>query len=240
MNNLSRGTWLALAVVVAVPATVAIAKTDRTGWQMTPETRSRLEDGRLAMVKAALQLNADQEKLWAPVELQVRDTFKAREEKRAERIKRREERKAEKDGGEQKRADLAERFTKMSQRMSERADRGRRSRPHSVRSTRPFPMNRRTCCVLCCISFHPALEWATAAIVGLRAAGVQAVRDITTGAAATTMVKARRVCRTKVRTTKALPPLRPSPTRRAEANRITSRFSPTGRARMPGLFLRAL
>jgi hypothetical protein len=123
MNNLSRGTWLALAAVVAIPATVAIAKTDRAGWRMTPETRSRLEDGRLAMVKAALQLNADQEKLWAPVESQVRDTFKAREEKRAERIKRREERKAEKDGGEHKRGNLAERFTKMSQRMSDRADR---------------------------------------------------------------------------------------------------------------------
>jgi hypothetical protein len=91
---------------------------------MTPETRSRLEEGRLAMVKAALQLNADQEKLWAPVEAQVRDAFKAREDKRAEWQKNREERKAEKSGQEaEKRPDLADRFERMSTRLSERADR---------------------------------------------------------------------------------------------------------------------
>lgn len=125
MKNLSRGTWLALAAAAAVPATVAIAATgDRAGWQMTPETRSRLQEGRLAMVKAALQLNGDQEKLWAPVETQVRDTFKAREEHRAEWKKKMEEREADKTAGaEQKRPDLADRFQKMSQRMSERADR---------------------------------------------------------------------------------------------------------------------
>jgi hypothetical protein len=125
MNNFSRGTWLALAAIAAVPATVAIAKTtDGAGWRMTPETRSRLEDGRIAMVKAALQLNADQEKLWAPVESSVRDAFKAREEKRAEWAKKREERKAERaSGAEHKRPDLADRFERMSQRLSERADR---------------------------------------------------------------------------------------------------------------------
>ena len=79
MKNLSRGAWLAVAAVAAIPATIAIAKTaDNAGWRMTPETRSRLEDGRLAMAKVALKLNADQEKLWAPVEQQVRDTFKVR------------------------------------------------------------------------------------------------------------------------------------------------------------------
>jgi hypothetical protein len=125
MNNLSRSTWLAIAAVVAIPATVAIAKTvDRGGWHnMTPETRSRLEEGRIAMVKAALQLNADQEKLWAPVETTVRDAFKAREEKRAEWAKKREERRTEKAAGEPKRRDLSERYERMSQRLSERADR---------------------------------------------------------------------------------------------------------------------
>jgi hypothetical protein len=125
MKNLSRGAWLAVAAVAAIPATIAIAKTaDNAGWRMTPETRSRLEDGRLAMAKVALKLNADQEKLWAPVEQQVRDTFKVREERRAERAKKREERKAEKsEGGEHKRGDLAARYEKISQRVSERADR---------------------------------------------------------------------------------------------------------------------
>jgi hypothetical protein len=126
MKNLSRGTWIALAAIAAVPATVAIAKTaDNGGWRMmTPETRSRLEDGRIAMVKAALQLTPDQEKLWAPVESQVRDTFKSHEARIEAWQKKREERKAEGDkGGEHNRADLAARFEKMSQRMSERAER---------------------------------------------------------------------------------------------------------------------
>ncbi|MFT3730000.1 MAG: Spy/CpxP family protein refolding chaperone [Hyphomicrobium sp.] len=126
MKNLSRGTWIALAAIAAVPATVAIARTaDNGGWpMMSPETRSRIEDGKLAMVKTALQLTPDQEKLWAPVETQVRDAFKAREARIEEWKKKREERKAEGEkGGEHKRADLASRFEKMSQRMGERADR---------------------------------------------------------------------------------------------------------------------
>jgi hypothetical protein len=125
MNKLSRGAWLAIAAVAAVPATVAIAKSvDRGGWHnMTPETRTRLEEGRIAMAKAALQLNADQEKLWAPVEASVRDAFKAREEKRAEWKKKREERRAEKGAADSKRPDLAERYERMSQRLAERADR---------------------------------------------------------------------------------------------------------------------
>jgi len=124
MKTLSRGTWIALAAVVAVPATVAIAKTaENAGWQLTPDTRARLQEGRLAMVKTALQLTPDQEKLWAPVETQVREGFKAREARREEWKKLREERKAAEEKGEQKRPDLADRFQKMSQRMTERADR---------------------------------------------------------------------------------------------------------------------
>ena len=125
MKNLSRGTWIALAAVVAVPATVAIAKTaDNGGWhRMSPETRSRLEDGRLAMAKTALQLTPDQEKLWAPIEAQLRDTFKAREAKMEEWKKKREERKADQANDEKKRPDLAARFERMSKKMSERADR---------------------------------------------------------------------------------------------------------------------
>jgi hypothetical protein len=128
MKKLSRGAWIAVAAVATIPATLAIAETmDGGRWQTSPETRSRLEEGRLAMAKAALQLNADQEKLWAPVEEQIRNAFKAREARRAEWDKKREERKAEKtDGGDAtqaKRPDLAERFEKISTRLSERADR---------------------------------------------------------------------------------------------------------------------
>jgi hypothetical protein len=123
MKNLSRGAWLAIAAVAAIPTTIAIAKTaDHGGWRMSPETRSRLDDGRLAMAKAALRLTPDQEKLWEPVEAQVRDAFKARETRRADWAKKREERRAER-GDKHKRGDLAARFEKMSQRLAQRSER---------------------------------------------------------------------------------------------------------------------
>lgn len=125
--KLSRGAWIAMAAVAAVPVTVAFAKQgDFGGWRgMSPETRSRLDEGKIAMAKAALKLTADQEKLWAPLEAQARDFMKLRQEKMAERKKQRDERRAEKgkDGAERKRPDMAERLAKMSQNVSERADR---------------------------------------------------------------------------------------------------------------------
>lgn len=123
MKTFSRGTWLALAAVTAIPASVALAATaEKAGWMRpSAETIQRLEEGRLAMAKTALKLSPDQEKLWAPIETQVRDAFKAHEAKRAEWQKTREER--EKQRAEGKRPDMAERFDKMSQNMSERADR---------------------------------------------------------------------------------------------------------------------
>ena len=44
----------------------------------SPETMQHLLDGRIAMVKTALKLTADQEKLWAPVEQAMRDNAAAR------------------------------------------------------------------------------------------------------------------------------------------------------------------
>lgn len=128
MMKISRGALAALAAAVAIPTTVAIARGyDHGGWQrMSPETRERLEDGRLAMAKTALKLNADQEKLWSAVEEEVRAGFKAREAQRAERQKMREEwRKSRADDKDAKapRTDLSERFEKMSERMTERAER---------------------------------------------------------------------------------------------------------------------
>lgn len=127
MKNLSRGAWIAIAAVVAVPATVAIAKSfeHRGGWnQMSPEARARLAEGRLAMAKTALKLTPDQEKLWAPLEANVRDTMKAMDAKRAEMKTMFEQRKNDRaEGRDVKRPDMVERFEKMSQMMSERAER---------------------------------------------------------------------------------------------------------------------
>lgn len=123
MKTFSRGTWLALAAVAAIPATVAIAATAERGGWMRPsaETMARLEEGKLAMAKTALKLTPEQEKLWAPLEASVRDAFKARQAKRDEWQKMREERQKERAEG--KRPDLAERFDKMSANMTERSER---------------------------------------------------------------------------------------------------------------------
>jgi hypothetical protein len=132
MKNLSRGAWLAIAAVVAVPVTVAVAKSgDHHGWHsMSPEARMRLDEGKIAMAKIALKLTADQGKLWEPLEAQARSFMKDRQDKMAERQKMRDERRAErsKDGADRKagdtnRPDIAERLEKMSQNMSERAER---------------------------------------------------------------------------------------------------------------------
>lgn len=122
MMKLSRGAWIAIAAVAAVPATLAVAATaEKAGWhQMSAETRARLDEGKLAMVKAALKLTPDQEKLWTPIEVQVRAAFKDREAKQAEHKAMRED--MEKLRAEGKRPDMAERLDKMSQRMSERAE----------------------------------------------------------------------------------------------------------------------
>src|ERR1700712_3647596 len=46
--------------------------------RMNPEDRAALTDARIAAVHAGLKLNADQEKLWPPLETAVRDFAKMR------------------------------------------------------------------------------------------------------------------------------------------------------------------
>src|SRR5476651_1503871 len=46
--------------------------------RMSSEDRAAFTDARIAAVKAGLKLNADQEKLWPPVETAVRDFAKMR------------------------------------------------------------------------------------------------------------------------------------------------------------------
>jgi LTXXQ motif family protein len=49
--------------------------------RMSPEDRAAFTDARIAAVHAGLKLNADQEKLWPPVETAVRDFAKLRMER---------------------------------------------------------------------------------------------------------------------------------------------------------------
>ena len=136
MNNLSRA--LAVTLMVAtIPATIVLAQQAPTGDQTvaekgetrrgpSPETIARLQDGRVAMAKAALKLSPDQEALWAPVEAKIRAGFEERRVKREAWAAKREERraaKAEKGDGDKKAEQLAlpERIEKRSQRLTERA-----------------------------------------------------------------------------------------------------------------------
>ncbi len=109
------------------------------GWRrmrdVTPETRERLLEGRIAGAKAALKLNDAQAKLWGPVEEQMRANFAARQKFADERRKEREARRAatpaQPPQGKQDQAQapqppapsVAERIDRMSKAMSERADR---------------------------------------------------------------------------------------------------------------------
>ena len=55
--------------------------------RMNPEDRAAFADARIAAVHAGLKLNADQEKLWPPVEAAVRDFAKLRIDRANARMK---------------------------------------------------------------------------------------------------------------------------------------------------------
>jgi len=85
-----------------------------------------MQDGRIAMAKAALKLTPEQESLWAPVEEKIRARFQESREKReawqAKRDERRGERKAKGEDGKRERLALPERIEKRSERMTKRAE----------------------------------------------------------------------------------------------------------------------
>jgi hypothetical protein len=149
MKITSRGAALALLIGASPIAVLAAQAARDGGWGLSAESRERLQEGKLAAAKATLKLSPDQEKLWAPIEEQVRAQNKERADERAERRKKREERRAERDternkaGGEGKAAEgqasegkaeaksvearqrpsIAERYERMAERMTKRADR---------------------------------------------------------------------------------------------------------------------
>src|ERR1700738_2798097 len=55
--------------------------------RVSPEDRAALTDARIAAVHAGLKLNADQERLWPPVETAVRDFAKQRIDRANARMK---------------------------------------------------------------------------------------------------------------------------------------------------------
>ncbi len=74
-----------IAALAIAGSTAVYAQTHRPWFQehmrymrMSSEDRAALTDARIAAVHAGLKLNADQEKLWPPVEAAVRDFAKMR------------------------------------------------------------------------------------------------------------------------------------------------------------------
>ena len=134
MNYLSRAVAVTL-LAVSIPATIVVAQqaeqepveSKKESKGLSPETSARLEDGRIAMAKTALKLNEEQEKLWAPVEEQVRADYAERRKRRDQWREKRAERRDRKDRGKltlPERVDRrSEKMTKHATRLSERAER---------------------------------------------------------------------------------------------------------------------
>jgi hypothetical protein len=120
MKFTSRGLALALLLGLS-PAAVLVAHAARDhSWQMSADTRARLQDGKLAAAKAALRLTPEQEKLWAPIEEQVRGLYKLRGDRLAKRAERR---KDDDEDDARPRRDMSERYEEMASRMKDRSDR---------------------------------------------------------------------------------------------------------------------
>jgi len=129
MSKLSRALAVTL-LAASIPATVVLAQQAEDAEQPaametekdrgpSPETMSRLQDGRIAMAKEALKLTPEQEKLWAPVEEKIRANYAERSKMRDEWRTKRAERRAERKTG--AKLALPERIEKRSQRMANRA-----------------------------------------------------------------------------------------------------------------------
>jgi hypothetical protein len=103
---------LALAQQAPVPAQPP-AKSDQQRPRLSPEARAKLVDGRMAMIKETLKLDAAQLKLWEPVEAQMRARSTAREQRWTERRQAREQ-------GAQRPA-LPDRLDRASEAMAKRA-----------------------------------------------------------------------------------------------------------------------
>src|ERR1700740_3086240 len=76
-----RNFWIAGVAALAIAGSTAVYAQHHRHWgqmRMAPEDRAAYVDARIAAVHAGLKLNADQEKLWPPVEAAVRDFAKLR------------------------------------------------------------------------------------------------------------------------------------------------------------------
>jgi len=105
-----------IVLLTTIPAGLVLAQAQAPSQRNrhSPEMIARLQDGRIAMTKAALKLSDAQLKLWAPLEEQIRSSL-------TERAKARQEREQARQQGAER--NLADRLEQRSQRMTQRAER---------------------------------------------------------------------------------------------------------------------
>jgi len=73
--------WIAGIAALAIAGSTAVYAQHQHHWghmRASPEDRAAFADARIAAVHAGLKLNADQQKLWPPVEAAVREFAKLR------------------------------------------------------------------------------------------------------------------------------------------------------------------
>jgi hypothetical protein len=85
MLNLPCRSLLSAVLLATLPAGITFAQAPGLRERASPDTIARLEDGRIAMAKAALRLSDTQAKLWAPLEEQIRASLAARAKARQDR-----------------------------------------------------------------------------------------------------------------------------------------------------------
>jgi hypothetical protein len=71
MMNLPRRSLLSVVLLATLPAGIAFAQAPGPRERPSADTIARLQDGRIAMAKAALRLSDTQAKLWTPLEEQT-------------------------------------------------------------------------------------------------------------------------------------------------------------------------
>jgi LTXXQ motif family protein len=121
MNRLTK--ILIPVVLIAVAASTIVVAQQMRRDRHSPETMQRLQDGRIAMITTALKMTEAQQKLWAPVETEIRTTQAARLKSHQERRAQREARSKMEKGTAVAPIPLPDRLDAMSTQIGERATR---------------------------------------------------------------------------------------------------------------------
>lgn len=116
MNRLAK-ILIPVVLVATAASTIVVAQQMRRD-RHSPETMQRLQEGRIAMVTTALKMNEAQQKLWAPIETQIR----ARQAERVKWMQERAEMRTTADKSAAVRPPLPDRLDRLSEHLAKRAE----------------------------------------------------------------------------------------------------------------------